>query len=142
MTNLTDLTATSLVGPLTGNVIGDLTGNVAGNVVGNVRMPTQALTATGAVTITSGVLTLAHGTNAIAATLPAPAGAGCLLVVMNTSATGTAAHTVKTAAGVTLDGTNNTATLNAPEEALVLMSVSTTRWLILVNIGTVGLSST
>jgi len=44
-------------------------------------------------------------------------------------------------AGVTFDGTNNRATLNAPGEALHLIAISPTRWFILENIGSVGLSS-
>lgn len=100
----------------------------------------QALTATGAVTINSGLVTLAHASVVIAATLDAPV-AGDELIIVNTSASGTAAHTVTLASGVTWDGTNNTATLNAPGEALHVIATSATRFFILENIGAVGLSA-
>jgi hypothetical protein len=99
----------------------------------------QALTATGAITINSGLVTLAHATVVIAATLDAPA-VGDELFIINTSASGTVAHTV-TLTGVTFDGTNTIATLDAPGEALHLIAISATRWFILENIGSVGLST-
>lgn len=105
---------------------------------GLVKLPFQELTASGA--ITSNVLGLNHATVAIAATLAAPV-AGEPLDLINTSASGTAAHTVRLTAG-TFDGTNNTATLNAPDEALYCMGVSATRFQIKLNVGAVGLSST
>ena len=105
---------------------------------GLVKLPFQELTASGA--ITSNILGLNHGTVAIAATLAAPV-AGEPLFVVDTSATGTAAHTVRLTAG-TFDGTNNTATLNAPDEALYCIGVSATRFQIILNVGAVGLSST
>lgn len=101
----------------------------------------QALTASGAITVGKhGLVTLAHATVIIAATLAAPA-AGYDLVITNTSASGTVAHTVTLPAGVTWDGTNNTATLDAAGEALHVVAVSATRWLIIDNIGSVGLST-
>lgn len=106
----------------------------------NLGRQVQALTATGAITIKSGLVTLAHNTVVIAATLAAPT-AGDELFIIDASASGTAAHTVTAASGVTFDGTNNTATLNAPGEALHLIAISATRWFILENIGSVGLSS-
>lgn len=123
------------------DVQGDLVGDVTGNLVGQHRHEVSPLTASGAIAIDSGIVTLAHNTVAIAATLDAPT-AGDELYIINTSASGTAAHTVKTPAGVTWDGTNNTATLNAPGEALHVVAVSATRWFILENIGAVGLSTT
>lgn len=105
---------------------------------GLVKLPFQELTASGA--ITSNVLGLNHATVAIAATLAAPV-AGEPLFVVDTSASGTAAHTVRLTAG-TFDGTNNTATLNAPDEALYCIGVSATRFQIILNVGAVGLSST
>jgi hypothetical protein len=101
----------------------------------------QALTASGAITVAKhGLVTLAHATVVIAATLAAPT-AGYDLVIANASASGTAAHKVTLPAGVTWDGTNNTATLDAPGEALHVVALSATRWLILDNIGSVGLST-
>jgi hypothetical protein len=106
----------------------------------NLGRQVQALTATGAIDIKSGLVTLAHATVVIAATLAAPV-AGDELFIVDASASGTAAHTVTLPAGVTWDGTNNTATLNAPGEALHVIALSATRWFILENIGSVGLST-
>jgi hypothetical protein len=101
----------------------------------------QTLTASGAITVgTHGIVQLNHATVAIAATLAAPA-AGADLLIVDNSSSGTAAHTVTLPAGVTWDGTNNTATLNAPGEALHVVALSATRWFIVDNIGSVGLSS-
>lgn len=106
----------------------------------NLGRTVDPFTASGAITIKSGLVTLAHATVVIAATLAAPT-AGDELIIVNTSASGTAAHTVTLPAGVTWDGTNNTATLNAPDEALHVIAVSATRWYIIDNIGSVGLST-
>jgi hypothetical protein len=106
----------------------------------NLGRQVQALTASGAISIKSGLVTLAHATVVIAATLVAPV-AGDELFIVNTSASGTVAHTVTAGAGVTFDGTNNTATLDAAEEALHIIAVSATRWKIMENIGTVALSN-
>ena len=100
----------------------------------------QALTASGAITINSGLVTLAHNTVLIAATLDAPT-AGDELIIVNTSASGTAAHSVTLGAGVTFDGTNDIATLDAPGEALHIIALSATRFFILENIGSVALSA-
>ena len=48
---------------------------------------------------------------------------------------------VTTATGVTLDGTNNTATFNAAEEALVLVYKAANTWEVELNVGGVVLSS-
>jgi hypothetical protein len=119
---------------------GPLTGDVTGNVVGSQRHSVQTLTATGAITITSGLVLLNHATVIIAATLAAPV-AGAELYIVDFAASGTAAHTVTLPAGVTWDGTNNTATLNAVGEALHVIALSATRWFILENIGSVALSN-
>ena len=99
----------------------------------------QTLTASGAVTIDSGVLLLNHASTIIAATLDAPQ-AGDELFIINTSASGTAAHTVTLPAGVTWDGTNDVATLNAPGEALHVVAVSAARFFVMENIGSVAFS--
>lgn len=131
------------VGPLTGNVAGNLTGNVAGDLTGNNvgqhRHSVQTLTASGAITLNSGVVLLAHNTVAIEATLDAPT-PGDELYIIDGSASGTAAHTITLPAGVTWDGTNDVATMNAPGDALHVMAISATRWLILENIGSVAFS--
>jgi len=99
----------------------------------------QELTASGAFTINSGMLLLNHATVVIAATLDAPA-VGDEFFIINNSASGTAAHTVTVPGGVTWDGTNTIATLNAPGEALHVVAISAARWFILENIGSVALS--
>lgn len=106
----------------------------------NLGVTVQALTATGAITIKSGQVQLNHATVVIAATLAAPA-AGDFLLIVNHSASGTEAHTVTLPGGVTWDGTNTIATFNAPGEALLVQALSATRWLIILNIGAVGLST-
>jgi hypothetical protein len=110
------------------------------DIVGEHRHSTQELTATGAITIDSGVVLLNHATVIIAATLDAPT-AGDELFIIDSSASGTAAHTVTTASGVTWDGTNNTATFNAPDELLHVVAISATRWQVIVNGGAVAFSS-
>lgn len=124
----------------TGGVVGAITGDITGNIVGEHRHSTQELTATGAFTLNSGVLLLNHATVIIEATLDAPV-AGDEVYIIDNSASGTAAHTVTLGSGVTYDGTNNTATLNAPDESLHLVAISATRWFINVNNGSVALSS-
>lgn len=112
----------------------------SGKLIGQHRHLNQTLTVTGAITIDSGIVQLQHASTIIAATLDAPT-VGDELYIIDTSASGTAAHTVTLPAGVTWDGTNNTATLNAPNEALHVIAVSATRWFILDNIGAVALST-
>lgn len=104
-----------------------------------VKFPVAALTTTGAIGITAGLVTLAHASTAIEATLVAPV-AGNLLYIVNTSASGTAAHTVTLPAGVTWNGTNRVATFDAPGEALLVMAVSATRFSVIVNTGNVAFS--
>ena len=105
----------------------------------NLGRTVQALTVSDAITIKSGLVTLSHTGTIIAATLAAPV-AGDELLIVNSSATGVIAHTVTVPGGVTLDGTNTIATLDAVGDALHLVALSATRWFILENIGTVGLS--
>jgi hypothetical protein len=114
--------------------------NVRRNEPTQIRQEVQELTASGAIYLRSGQVHLNHASVVIAATLAAPV-AGDTLHIINTSASGTAAHTVTLPAGVTWDGTNNTATLNAPGEALYVVAVSATRWFIMTNVGSVALSA-
>lgn len=104
---------------------------------GTVRLASQELTETGAITVTSGLVMLNHASTVIAATKAAPA-VGDVLWIINSSASGTAAHTVTLPAGVTWDGTNRVATLDAPNEALLVIAISATRFYIVVNNGTVS----
>ena len=65
--------------------------------------------------------------------------AGQIVSVKNTSASGTAAHTV-TLAGGTWDGTNTVVTLNAPDECIVVIFDSAGDGTVLANVGSVALS--
>lgn len=99
----------------------------------------QALTASGAVLADAQIVELNHATVVVAATMDALEHAG-LFIVRDTSASGTAAHTLTLTNG-TFDGTNNTATLNAPGEALVVFFDPFGRGQIVENTGAVALSS-
>jgi hypothetical protein len=107
---------------------------------GQVRQAVAALTETGAIGISSGLVTLSHAETPILATKAAPT-AGDMLIIVNTSASGTEAHTVTLADGVTWNGTNRVATLDAPGDTLFAIATSATRFLVVVNIGSVGFSN-
>ncbi len=109
------------------------------NNAADVSARVQELTATG--TVTSGVqsVELNHATVVVAATLANAANHQGLFIVKDTSASGTAAHTLTLTAG-TFDGTNNVATLNAPNEALVVYFDSAGAGTIVENVGAVALS--
>jgi len=96
-----------------------------------------AYTSSAAIAEADNVVDLNHAAVKIAATITQPR-IGRILVITQIDA-GTAAHTVTLAQG-TFDGTNNTATFNAQYEALVLLGISDSRFLILKNYGSVGLS--
>jgi hypothetical protein len=64
-----------------------------------------------------------------------------MLLVISQTDTGTAGHTVTTPSGVTFNGTDNTATLNAKGETLAVFFVTATDGVILQNIGSVALST-
>ncbi len=112
-----------------------LTGRLFG-----LRLASHELTASGALNPDCPLTKLNHATVAIVATLAAPV-EGDLVIITDSSASGTAAHTVTLPDGVTWDGTNDVATFNAPGETLVAVALSATRFLILLNIGAVGLST-
>lgn len=97
----------------------------------------QELLASGAVDPNVSFVVLNSTTPKIEATIAAPA-AGRWLVITQTDA-GTAGHTVTCTAG-DFDGSNAVATFNAAEETLVLFGISATRFVIVENIGSVGLS--
>ncbi len=98
------------------------------------------LTASGAVPATARSVELNHATVAIAATIADASVHPGLFVVKDTSASGTAAHTCVITTG-TWDGTNKTATLNAPNEALVVYFDAAGNGTIVANVGTVSLSA-
>ena len=99
----------------------------------------QELTETG--TVTAGVqsVELNHATVVVEATIADAANHQGLFVVKDTSASGTAAHTLTLTAG-TFNGTNNVATLNAPDECLIVYFDSAGNGTIVENVGTVALS--
>lgn len=100
---------------------------------------TQELTASGAVNPGARIVELNHATVVVAATIADFGAHGGVFIVKNTSASGTAAHTL-TLTGGTFDGTNNVATLNAPGEQLAVFVDGDGNGTILQNTGSVGLS--
>lgn len=109
---------------------------------GNMSFPYQHFTATGTptATVASGLITLLNDSTPILLTIPAPRDSGQLLVINNLS-TNTTAHVIKTEAGVTFNGTNNTATFDAANDQLIMISKSTTEWLVILNTGSIGFST-
>lgn len=100
----------------------------------------QTLTASGAVTPGVQALQLNHATVVIAATIATTLPfAGTFFVVKDTSASGTAAHTVTITTG-TWDGTSKIATLNAPNDAFVVFFDSAGNGTIVANVGAVVFS--
>jgi hypothetical protein len=100
---------------------------------------TQELTASGAVTAGKQSVEIKHNSQAAECTIATAVAHQGLFVVKNTSASGTAAHTCVITTG-SWDGTNKTATLNAPNECLVVYFDSAGNGTILSNVGSVGLS--
>ena len=96
----------------------------------------QELTASGAVTAGVQSVELNHASVVIAATMTPKPG---LFIVKDTSATGTAAHTLTLTTG-TFNGTATVATLNLLGEALVVYFDSALNGTIVENIGAVALS--
>jgi len=109
------------------------------NNAADVSARTQELTVSGAVTAGVQSVELNHASGVIAATIADAVNHQGLFVVKDTSATGTAAHTLTLTAG-TFNGTNTIATFNARDEALFVYFDSTGRGQIIENVGTVVLS--
>lgn len=97
------------------------------------------LTASGAIPVTARSIELNHASVVIAATIANAALMPGLVVFKDTSATGTAAHTVTLTAG-TFNGTNNVATFDARDEFLAVYFDSTGRGQVVANVGSVALS--
>lgn len=112
---------------------------ITSGVVTTVLNTSQELTASGAVTPGVQSVELNHATVAVEATIATSLAHQGLFVVKDTSASGTAAHTLTLTAG-TFNGTNNVATLNAPLECLVVWFDSAGAGTIVENVGSVGLS--
>jgi len=122
------------------SILPDVTASAAElNNAADVSARVQALTASGAVTAGVQSVELNHATVAIAATIASAVNHQGLFIVKDTSATGTAAHTLTLTAG-TFNGTNNVATFNARDEALVVYFDSAGRGQVIANVGTVALS--
>ena len=109
------------------------------NRAADVSARVQELTATAAVTAGVQSLELNHASTIIAATIASTLNHPGLFVVKDTSATGTAAHTVTITTG-TWSGTNKIITLNALNEAIAVYFDSAGNGTILVNVGSVALS--
>lgn len=105
---------------------------------GAIIQNSSEMTADGAIDENAAYVELNNSSASIAATIAAPE-AGRFLVITQTDS-GTEGHTVTLSAG-TYNGTNDIATFNAQYETLVLYGVSATRFVIVENIGSVGLSS-
>lgn len=88
---------------------------------------------------TSGIALIAGGTGIADLTLGAPT-SGCRVEVRIVSLT-SGSVVVTTDAGVTFDGTNNTATFDAVGEGLILGYADENEWVVVENIGGVALSS-
>jgi len=97
----------------------------------------STLTATGAIPATARYVELNHATVVIAATYTVVPNS--ILIIKDTSATGTVAHTV-TLSGGTFNGTNTVATLDARDEFLMVHFDSAGRGQVIANVGSVGLS--
>lgn len=116
-----------------GTISGDVT--ITGDLEAKGLKVTQATyTTAGAIDVTKGFAYI-NGTGGLAMTIAAPV-AGQLLVITSNAQT----NTVTMTAG-TFDGTNEIATFDAAGETLVLFGISATRWVIVENIGSVGLST-
>lgn len=100
---------------------------------------TQELTASGAVSPGTSVLELNHASVVIAATMNAAEHKSQIFIVKDTSATGTAAHTLTLTNG-TFNGTATVATLNARDEFLIVHFDSAGRGQVIANVGSVALS--
>ena len=94
------------------------------------------MTVSGAISPDAGFVTL-NNTTKIEMTIAAPE-AGRLLIISQKDA-GTAGHTVTLTAG-SYDGSSTVATFNAQNETLIFFGVSSTRFVIVENIGSVGLA--
>lgn len=122
------------------NILDGVTATAAEiNNAADVSARTQELTATGAVTAGVQSVELNHASTIIAATIADASNHQGLFIVKDTSASGTAAHTLTLTSG-TFNGTNNVATLNAPDEALVVYFDSAGNGTIVENVGAVALS--
>jgi len=115
----------------------NLTAGVAAGQAAASKPVNLELTVTGAIPAGTGVVELNHISTIIAATYTVVPNS--YLLIKDTSASGTAAHTV-TLTGGTFNGTNTIATLNARDEMLFVYFDSAGRGQVIVNVGSVALS--
>lgn len=99
----------------------------------------QELLATGDVTVGVESVELNHATVPVLATIADAANHAGMFVVKDTSASGTAAHSLTLTSG-TFDGTNNVVTFNAPDDALMVYFDSAGNGTIIENVGAAVLS--
>jgi len=92
------------------------------------------------VIVLEGFVALNSSGTALSMTLADPGYAGRHLIITQIDG-GTDGHTVTAATSGAFDGTNEIATFNAQYETLILVSVASTRWVIVENVGSVGLST-
>lgn len=120
------------------NILDGVTATTAEiNKAADVSSYTVELTASGAIPATAKVVELNHATVVIAATYTVVP--NTVMIIKDTSATGTAAHTV-TLTGGTFDGTNTVATFNLRDEFLMVHFDSAGRGQVIANVGSVALS--
>lgn len=112
------------------------TGGAFGQANGS-RLRAVELTVTGAIPAGTQVVELNHASTVIAATYVVEP--NTILIIKDTSATGTAAHTV-TLTGGTFNGTATVATLNLRDELLMVAFDSAGRGQVLSNVGSVALA--
>ena len=124
-------TATASTGYVT--VTASISGTIGGGGI-------QTLTASGAVTAGIQYLNVAHATVVIAATIASAVNHAGIFVITNTSASGTAAHTVTLTAGTFNAAGNTIATLNAAGEQLVTLFSTAGVGCTLENTGAVAMS--
>lgn len=105
-----------------------------------IRSNVQELTETGDVTPGVNAIELNHVDTVIEATIADLADHQGLLVIKNTSASGTATHTV-TATNGKFDGTNEILTLDASDECIILWIDSAGNGTIVENVDDVALST-
>lgn len=110
------------------------------NKVADVSARVEELTESGNVTAGVQSVELNHATVAVDAVIADSLNHEGLLIMKDTSASGTAAHTVTLTSG-TFDGTNNKVTFNAPNEALCVYIDSAGDGTILENVGSAVLSA-
>jgi len=106
--------------------------------IGRLKVKSAEITADGAVAADVTLVQLNKAGGALAVTIPAPE-VGRVLVITQIDA-GTAGHTVTLTSG-TWDGSGDVATFDAAGETLVVIGLSATRFLVLVNLGAVAFTS-